>query len=700
MAKFKPKYVEDESLEDYEEGALIVDYVHKILRFDLEGESISFYRTVIDTNLASSGFTPVLNTYYRHTGSTVAGFVNGVIYYYNGSSYKAIVGGSGVEVDYEDITNTPIKNQNLNLLETPIENTYYKHTGEASNLFTPGLIYLYRNSTYTAITGGGSGGEGTVKSVNGIEPDSKGDVLVTRVSLADNLVSPDNQTDVGTFIFRTSGGEASINSGDATLSVVRGDATIPLHINEALDIRSADASRAVSVTVDAQTFKSQVGTESGTYVFTYNGVSWTLNADVVTLSAYGIVITGSSIQNDSITVIYDYESESDVVAFATYNQASHLSVSIDPVAWKLSALATAQAEGSTIIYRFIYENTKWKMLPLLTDAPLNAYGVSISGDPIDDDQIIITYTKESLGHITYATPTSFKSIGLNAFNPINIINDASIDSEGKIVAEPDCKVAFVKAVGDLGQGYTVYDQNGTIERVGITTLNPTIGVTTEINMHEDNGGTSYDMAGSYASDYPTKLVNVRGFANDCYICISLTDTSKLCVHPRWSGYENLTYEAYTESTVVLPTTDLDGNTLTYVTNGLLAVRDIKDELNLDKSKFINYVGKLEYTAINLEQVQALGVDYIYDNEIILYVLPTPVEQSFSPINTTYQVADFGTEEIVGSEIAVKISVIYGQNLRDKLRTDVLTLSEQHLTDAQKQQVWRNLGLINASEVSF
>ena len=51
---------------------------------------------VINQDLSASGFTPVANTYYRHTGTATASYTNGVIYYYNGTGYAALDGsGSG-----------------------------------------------------------------------------------------------------------------------------------------------------------------------------------------------------------------------------------------------------------------------------------------------------------------------------------------------------------------------------------------------------------------------------------------------------------------------------------------------------------------------------------------------------------------------------------------------------------------------------
>ena len=60
---------------------------------------------VINQDLTTSGFTPVANTYYRHTGATTDTFTQGVIYYYNGTGYAALgESGSGGGKSYELVT--------------------------------------------------------------------------------------------------------------------------------------------------------------------------------------------------------------------------------------------------------------------------------------------------------------------------------------------------------------------------------------------------------------------------------------------------------------------------------------------------------------------------------------------------------------------------------------------------------------------
>lgn len=50
---------------------------------------------VINKDLSATDFTPVANTYYRHTGATTDTFTQGVIYCYDGTAYKALDGSGG-----------------------------------------------------------------------------------------------------------------------------------------------------------------------------------------------------------------------------------------------------------------------------------------------------------------------------------------------------------------------------------------------------------------------------------------------------------------------------------------------------------------------------------------------------------------------------------------------------------------------------
>lgn len=54
---------------------------------------------VINQDLSASGFTPVANTYYRHTGATTGTFTQGVIYLYDTAYHKLGESGGGTTLN-------------------------------------------------------------------------------------------------------------------------------------------------------------------------------------------------------------------------------------------------------------------------------------------------------------------------------------------------------------------------------------------------------------------------------------------------------------------------------------------------------------------------------------------------------------------------------------------------------------------------
>ena len=66
-----------------------------------------------------------------------------------------------------------------------------------------------------------------------------------------------------------------------------------------------DGASITGVTVTASTFGGKVSS-SGTYVFTYDGTAstWKLDGTTVTIAQYGIEITGTATNGDTITVVY------------------------------------------------------------------------------------------------------------------------------------------------------------------------------------------------------------------------------------------------------------------------------------------------------------------------------------------------------------------------------------------------------------
>ena len=75
-----------------------------------------------------------------------------------------------------------------------------------------------------------------VKTVNGQTPDADGDITIEKVDFATDLESSSTQYSEGTYIDRTSGGEASIKDGDAWLVNIRGNAIHSGKVDEVLSL--------------------------------------------------------------------------------------------------------------------------------------------------------------------------------------------------------------------------------------------------------------------------------------------------------------------------------------------------------------------------------------------------------------------------------------------------------------------------------
>ena len=72
---------------------------------------------VINQDLTASGFTPVANTYYRHTGATNNTFTQGVIYFYDTTYHKLGESGGGTTLNKYTMSNlNSTSSSNMKLL--------------------------------------------------------------------------------------------------------------------------------------------------------------------------------------------------------------------------------------------------------------------------------------------------------------------------------------------------------------------------------------------------------------------------------------------------------------------------------------------------------------------------------------------------------------------------------------------------------
>ena len=105
----------------------------------------------------------------------------------------------------------------------------------------------------------------------------------------------------------------------------------------------------------------------------------------------------------------------------------------------------------------------------------------------------------------------------------------------------------------------------------------------------------------------------------------------------------------------------------------------------------------EYDAENLAEAEASGRAYTYDEDYIYLERATAVTNSIS-VSGAVTVDDHGLELISQTDIPVTVEMLYGNNLKNKLERNVLTISQQTLTTSEKAQARANIDAASASVV--
>lgn len=273
------------------------------------------------------------------------------------------------------------------------------------------------------------------------------------------------------------------------------------------------------------------------------------------------------------------------------------------------------SESGTIM--LTYSESAWSANPAL-------YGITVTGTPIDGDVLTVIYVKADRGTIMVSNPTKFISTGWNLYN----------NATGK-------KYARVKKYSTehdfiIGGSYTALEFSETLEGV-TTTVTPESG-------HFDIPSDGY--------------IWVTGGDDTTYIMMTWSDWTE--------GYQG-NFATYTESVVDLTPIMANFN------NGLFQVGSVSDEIDFSMLRAISRIERLAYTDANLEYAESSGRDYDADNNYIYIVKET--EDVYVITETgDYSAYDHGVE-IIDGDIPVRVKMLYGQNLVDKLRTDVLTRSQ-------------------------
>lgn len=102
---------------------------------------------VINQDLSASGFTPVANTYYRHTGATTDTFTQGVIYLYD-TAYHKLGESGGTTLNKYTVTlstNGKLSSGKVTLINRIISNakSYVLYRGKESDVSKKPVLITY-----------------------------------------------------------------------------------------------------------------------------------------------------------------------------------------------------------------------------------------------------------------------------------------------------------------------------------------------------------------------------------------------------------------------------------------------------------------------------------------------------------------------------------------------------------------------------
>lgn len=279
------------------------------------------------------------------------------------------------------------------------------------------------------------------------------------------------------------------------------------------------------------------------------------------------------------------------------------------------------------------------------------YGITVTGTPENGDSIVIVWVKEVAGTITNANPTGFSVTGWNLYS--------QTAGYARVVRYSD------------DYGYAIS------------------GSYTALAFSQTETGTRSAItpgAGGLFQVPSDGFLWVTGGGSDTAVWATWSDWA--------NGYQG-DFEAYSKTTISLATIM---NTL--FPDGLCSVGNVRDYIDIAGGNAYQWIDILDNTPENMAVAEASGRPYTYDETDIYLTRASADVTALSgvlAINGNYTVNGHGLEMFEGSTVPVGALTSYSVDLRNKLERDVLTVSQQTLTDAQKEQARSNIGAISETE---
>ena len=288
----------------------------------------------------------------------------------------------------------------------------------------------------------------------------------------------------------------------------------------------------------------------------------------------------------------------------------------------------------------LYYTTEWSEDPA-------EYGITVTGTPVAGDHIQVVYVKEVRGTITMAQPTALVGTGWNLFERSHgyarVVKYSN--TYGYKVGGTYSALTFKEALGDAG-----------------------IEITPDANGLFTVPGDGY--------------VIVTGGSTDTYILTTWSD---------WTGGPVGGYKGYTESRV-----DLSAIMNECFPHGLMKVGTAQDEIDRNAQTATSWVQRIAYSAEARADAEASGLQYDFDENWVYIEREDPVVTHIE-LGGEYAISEHGLEFIEGTAVPIYCEILYGENLKDKLRRDCVTKVDGNPADANGNAVSDKLGLYIASD---
>ena len=513
------------------------------------------------------------------------------------------------------------------------------------------------------------------------------------VGMARQLYSPDGIVSEGVYAYRTTAGDEDVSSGPARLykveanstnyPLVRYDDAVVLERNgEPVEGFEADiewggtagweayTTTAASLSNLTQKMKFTRSTNSGRL---YVAIAYGQNGNNGQSISFDYNQTGLTIYNRTTAVTstlltFDVDSSA-VVGTVSYDGTDiiiEITGSTQADAFVKSVTKDSGADGDVYM---------WGGTIIPNDIPIGESSYSYNGSwspalpqaivsmtindapyvPENGDEINITRNIYAQGNAEYAAPEAFVSVGLNSYSKDEDTPICETEEDGN-----GGYVITLRSVPNLEDGYVVFSNTGAINSAVIEDGNGTESATTEIT--------------------EGRLYVAHATSEQPFIKVATNDPGSICIHPRWSGYEDETFEDYEQNEISLAN---------FANYPLLKVGEAKNVWDVINNKAIVNIGIMPFSNQAVQELVAdgkeLGVDFEIDESNIYYILDEAVEYEVES-EYEYKDDDFGVEYLYDSDglisIPVKVETHYMTNLVDKLRR--LKMEFVHLNDLSSE----------------